>query len=186
MAGGPAWRLVWPATIAFAFLVQVITGLAIWMYYSPGAQSSWESVYYLQYHVQGGWLLRAIHFYTGQAMLVLLGIYLVQMVIRGACSGRGSALYWTVLLMGLTTLALNLTGDLLPWDQNSYWATNIRMAYLGHLPGVGPWLSKLAVGGTQFGTLALTRFIVLHAGVFTPVLAGLIVLHAWTAARVMV
>ena len=52
IAGGPAWRFVWPATIAFTFLVQVITGLVIWMYYSPGAQSSWESVYYLQYHVQ--------------------------------------------------------------------------------------------------------------------------------------
>ena len=31
------------------------------------AESSWESVFYLQYHVLGGWLLRAMHFYTGQA-----------------------------------------------------------------------------------------------------------------------
>ena len=65
IAGGPAWHFVWPATVVFTFLVQIITGLVIWMYYSPGAQSSWESVYYLQYHVQGGWLLRAVHFYTG-------------------------------------------------------------------------------------------------------------------------
>lgn len=153
------------------------------MYYSPGAQSSWESVYYLQYHVQGGWLLRAIHFYAGQAMLVLIAVYLAQMVIGGACSGRARVLYWSVLLMGLTALALNLTGDLLPWDQNSRWATNIRVAYLGHLPGVGPWLSKLAIGGTQFGTLTLTRFLALHAGVFTALLTGLIALHWWMAGR---
>ena len=204
--GGPAWSFVWPATIAFTLLVQAITGLAIWMYYSPGAQSSWESVYYLQYHVQAGWLLRAIHYYAGQAMLVLIGVYLAQMVLRGACrapraemvsatyvakypKGRSGKLtpfppvpYWTVLLMALTTLGLNLTGDLLPWDQNSYWATNIRIGYLAHTPVAGPWLAKLALGGTQIGTLSLTRFLVLHAGVFAMALLGLIMLHSWISA----
>ncbi len=177
VAGGPAWRVVWPATIAFTFVVQAVTGLAIWMYYSPGAQSSWESVYYLQYHVLGGWLLRAIHYYAGQAMLVLIGVYLLQMVLSGACTPRRTALYWTVLLMGLMTLGLNLTGDLLPWDQNSYWATNIRIGYLAHTPGAGQWLRKLALGGTQIGTLSITRFLVLHVGVLTAALLGLIVLQ---------
>ena len=101
----------------------------------------------------GGWLLRAIHFYTGQATLVLVGIYFVQMILRGAYRPPREFLFWTVLLMGLATLGLNLTGDLLPWDQNSFWATSIRVAYLSHLPVIGPWLSKLAIGGPQFGTL---------------------------------
>ena len=142
IAGGPAWRFVWPTTIAFTLVVQAITGLVLWMYYSAGAQSSWESVYYLQYQVLGGWLLRAIHFYTGQATLVLVGIYLVQMVLRGAYRPPREFLFWTVLLMGLATLGLNLTGDLLAWDQNSFWATSIRVAYLSHLPVIGPWLCQ--------------------------------------------
>ncbi len=142
IAGGPAWRFVWPTTIAFALVVQAITGLVLWMYYSAGAQSSWESVYYLQYQVIGGWLLRAIHFYMGQATLVLVGIYLVQMILRGAYRAPREFLFWTVLLMGLATLGLNLTGDLLAWDQNSFWATSIRVAYLSHLPGIGPWLMQ--------------------------------------------
>jgi ubiquinol-cytochrome c reductase cytochrome b subunit len=183
LAGGPAWRYVWPATIAFTFLVQAITGLAIWMYYSPGPQSSWESVYYLQYHVLGGWLLRAVHFYTGQATLVLIGVYLVQMVLRAAYAPPRTLLFWTVLCMGLVALGLNLTGDLLPWDQNSYWATGIRVSYLSHTPLAGPWLSKLAMGGPQFGTFTLTRFLVLHIGAFSVALAGLILLHARLAAR---
>ncbi len=183
IADGPAWRFVWPTTIAFALLVEAITGLAIWMYYSPGAQSSWESVYFLQYHVLGGWLLRAIHFYTGQTMLVLIGVHLVQMIFRGAYAGPRTILYWTVLLMGLVTLGLNLTGDLLSWDQNSYWATNIRLAYLSHTPLVGSWLGKLAMGGPQIGTFTLTRFLALHAGVLTAALLVLILLHARTVAR---
>ncbi len=132
IAGGPAWRFVWPTTIAFTLVIEAITGLVLWMYYSAGAQSSWESVYYLQYQVLGGWFLRAIHFYTGQATLVLIGIYFVQMVLRGAYRAPREFLFWTILLMGLATLGLNLTGDALAWDQNSYWATGIRTAYLSH------------------------------------------------------
>ena len=183
IAGGPAWRFVWPTTIAFALFVQAITGLVLWMYYSAGAQSSWESVYYLQYHVLGGWLLRAIHFYMGQATLVLVGMYLVQMIFRGAYRPPREFLFWTVLLMGLATLGLNLTGDLLPWDQNSLWATTIRVAYLSHLPAIGPWLSKLAIGGPQFGTLAITRFLALHVGACTAAFLTLVLLHARLAAR---
>ena len=44
--------------------VQGITGFFLWMYYSPSAQTAWESVYYLQNEVAGGWLLRAIHHYS--------------------------------------------------------------------------------------------------------------------------
>ena len=147
------------------------------------AQSSWESVYYLQYHVLGGWLLRAIHFYTGQATLVLVGIYLVQMILRGAYRPPREFLFWTVLLMGLATLGLNLTGDLLAWDQNSFWATSIRVAYLSHLPAIGPWLSKLAIGGPQFGSLTITRFLALHVGACTAALLVLILFHAHLASR---
>src|SRR5208283_5355242 len=183
IAGGPAWKYVWPTAIAFTFVVQAITGLALWMYYSAGAQSSWESVYYLQYHVIGGWLLRSIHFYTGQATLVLVGIYLVQMILRGAYRAPRELLFWTVLLMGLATLGLNLTGDLLSWDQNSFWATSIRTAYLSHLPVAGPWLCKLAIGGAQFGTFTITRFLALHAGACTAALLVLILFHAHLSAR---
>jgi len=183
LAGGPSWRFVWPTTIAFALLVQAISGLVLWMYYSAGAQSSWESVYYLQYQVVGGWLLRAMHFYMGQATLALVGIYLVQMILRGAYRAPREMLFWTVLLMGLATLGLNLTGDLLSWDQNSFWATSIRIAYLSHLPAIGPWLSKLAIGGPQFGTLTIARFLALHIGVCTAALLGLVLLHAHLTSR---
>ena len=183
IAGGPAWRFVWPAAIVFGFVTEAITGLVLWMYYSPGAQTAWESVYYIQSQLSGGWLLRAIHYYTAQVMLVLVGVYLLQILVRGVYRAPREFLYWSVLLMGLMVLAFNLTGDLMPWDQNGHGCTQIRTGFLLLLPGVGESLLKLAIGGSNFGHLTLTRFVALHVGVFSAVMIGLLAVHAWLARR---
>ena len=92
--GGARWRYVWGSTLVFAFFVQVITGVFLWMAYSPSSQTAWESVYYIQHEMQGGWLLRGMHHFTAQAMVVLLALHLMQVVIDGAyrSAARGELL----------------------------------------------------------------------------------------------
>jgi len=175
--GGAGWGNVWPAAIVFTFAVQAVTGLVIWMYYSPGAQSAWESVYYLQYEVTGGCLLRGIHHYAAQVLVGLSLIYVVAMVFRGTYRAPRELVFWTAVLVGLMALAMCLTGDLLAWTQNGYWATQVRVKFLTLLPVVGGDLFKLAAGGPAFGHLTLTRFFALHAGLFAAILAGLVLLH---------
>ena len=181
--GGPAWLNVWPATIAFLFFTQLVTGVVLWMYYSPGAQTAWESVYYIQTQVLGGWMLRAVHHYAAQVMLVLIGVYLVQTILRRAYRAPREFLFWTIVLAGVLTLALNLTGDLLSWDANGYACTQVRTGFLLLLPRIGGDLYKLAVGGPALGHLTATRFLALHAGVLTAALLATLSLHAWFAVR---
>jgi ubiquinol-cytochrome c reductase cytochrome b subunit len=119
-----------------------------------------------------------------QVMLVLVGIYLLQIIVRGTYRAPREFLFWAVVLSGLLVLALNLTGDLLLWDQNGFWCTRVRTGFLLLLPKVGGGLFKLAVGGPAMGHLTLTRFFALHAGVLSAALLGLLVLHAWLAHRV--
>ena len=166
LAGGACWCRALPTAILFAFCIQAVTGFFLWTYYSPGTQNAWESVYYLQYEVAGGWLLRAIHHYAGQTLLALVGLYLLQSIVRGWYRSPREAVYWTALLMCLCGLALLLTGDLLAWSQNSYAATQVRTRFLLLLPGVGESLYKIAIGGPEFGQLTLTRFLALHIAVF--------------------
>jgi ubiquinol-cytochrome c reductase cytochrome b subunit len=87
--------------------------------------------------------------------------------------------FWVAVLLGCSTMALVLTGDLLSWDQNGYWATQVRVKFLTLIPRIGGDLYKLAAGGPTFGHLTLTRFFALHAGLFTAVFAGL----AWLLVR---
>src|SRR6202047_4470377 len=79
--GGARWRYVWGSTLVFTFTVQVITGLFLWTAYSPSAQTAWESVYFIQAVMSYGWLVRGIHHFTAQAMIVLLALHLIQVVI---------------------------------------------------------------------------------------------------------
>lgn len=168
---------LWPSMILFTFVVEAITGVVLWMYYSPSAQTAWESVYYVQYEVLGGWLLRGMHYYGGQVLLALAGLYVLHMIFSRAYRAPRELAFWTVVGMAVVTICLLLTGDLLPWTQVGYWSTNVRTKFLLLLPEVGDSFYKLAVGGPDMGHLTLTRFVALHAGVFTVAFAVLFWLH---------
>jgi ubiquinol-cytochrome c reductase cytochrome b subunit len=70
-----------------------------------------------------------------------------------------------------------ITGDLLPWDQKGYWTTQVRNSIISSVPVVGDFMLRLLQGGPRTGTVALTRFYVLHC-VFLPCLiVPLIAIH---------
>ena len=116
--GGARWRYVWGSTLVFAFVVQLITGFSVDVY-SPSAQTAWESVYFIQYEMPGGWLLRGLHHFIAQAMVVLLALHLMQVVIDGAYRAPREVNFWLGLMLMLIVLGLSLTGYLLPWDQKA-------------------------------------------------------------------
>lgn len=175
--GGARWRYVWGSTLVFAFSVQVITGLFLWMAYSPSSQTAWESVYYITYEMQFGWLLRGLHHFMAQAMVVLLAIHLMQVIIDGAYKAPREVNFWLGLILMQIVLGLSLTGYLLPWDQKGYWATQVATALMTLVPVVGSSIQRVVVGGPTYGHHTLTRFFAMHAGVLPGLLIGFLALH---------
>ena len=181
--GGARWRYVWGSTLAFCFSIQVITGLALWVAYSAGSQTAWESVYYIQHEMWGGWFLRGLHHYTAHAMTVLLVFHLMQVVIDGAYKAPREINFWSGVVLLLLVLALSLTGYLLPWDQKGFWATKVATSIAAITPFIGPELQKLVVGGSDYGHHTLTRFFALHAGIIPGVIIAFIVAHIYLFRR---
>jgi len=177
--GGARWRYVWGSTLTFALVVQFITGVFLWMAYSPSSQTAWESVFYIQFQMSGGWLLRGIHHFTAQLMTVLLVLHLMQVLIDGAYKAPRELNFWFGLILLLLVLALSLTGYLLPWDQKGYWATKVSTNIAGITPIIGPFLQKIIVGGADYGHHTLTRFFALHAGVIPGTIVVLLVAHIY-------
>ena len=175
--GGARWRYVWGSTLVVAFVTQAITGIFLWMAYSPSTQTAWESVFYIQEVLPGGWLVRGIHHYMASMMVILLAIHFVQVVWDGAYRAPRELNFVLGLVLMLIVLGLSLTGYLLPWDQKGYWATNVGTELASQAPVAGGAIKKLAVGGLSYGHHTLTRFFALHAGVLPGALVAFLALH---------
>ena len=181
--GGSRWRYVWGATLAFAFFVQVVTGVFLWMVYSPSGHTAWESVYFIQHEMTGGWFLRGLHHYTSHAMIVLMALHLMQVVIDGAYRAPREFNFWIGLVLMLLVFGLALSGYLLPWDQKGFWASQVATNLLGVVPWIGNTLREMTVGGSEYGHHTLTRFFALHAGVLPGLLIFLLVAHVYLFRR---
>src|SRR5436189_5092221 len=175
--GGARWRYITGSMLVFAFVVQAVTGIFLWMAYSPSSTTAYESVYYIQHEMTGGWLLRGIHHFMAQAMVVTMGLHLFQVVWDGAYRPPREFNYWIGLVLMLLVMGMGLTGYLLPWDQKGYWATNVATNLMTLSPGVGKEMQQLAVGGDAYGHLTLTRFFAMHAGVLPVLLIGALAVH---------
>ena len=175
--GGARWRYVWGSCLAFVFLVQLITGVLLMTAYSPGDSTAWGSVYFIQYEMDFGWLIRGLHHFGSQTMVVLLGIHMLQVVIAGAHLPPREVNWWLGLALMGVVLGLSLTGYLLPWDQKGYWATQVATNIMANVPLIGPLLQKLVVGGPEYGHHTLTHFYALHVGILPPLMIVLIIAH---------
>ncbi|HEV8062294.1 MAG TPA: cytochrome b N-terminal domain-containing protein [Gemmataceae bacterium] len=175
--GGAKWRYVWGSCLAFVFSIQLITGLLLMTAYSPGASTAWSSAYYIQYEMDFGWLIRGLHHFGSQTMVVLLGIHMLQVVIAGAHLPPREVNWWLGLCLLASVLGLSLTGYLLPWDQKGFWATQVATNIAGNLPGIGSWLQKIVVGGPVYGHHTLTRFYTLHVGILPALVILLTIAH---------
>ncbi|MBI3465976.1 MAG: cytochrome b N-terminal domain-containing protein [Planctomycetes bacterium] len=175
--GGAKWRYVWGSCLAFVFSIQLITGLLLMTAYSAGDSTAWASVFYIQYKMEFGWLIRGLHHFGSQTMVVLLGIHMLQVVIAGAHLPPREVNWWLGLGLLGCVMGLSLTGYLLPWDQKGYWATQVATNIAGNLPGLGPMIQKIVVGGPVYGHHTLTRFFALHVAVLPPLIVVLMIAH---------
>lgn len=181
--GGARWRYVWGSTLVFTFSVQVITGLFLWAAYSPSAQTAWESVYYIQHEMTMGSVVRGVHHFTAQAMIVLMAIHLIQVIIDGAYKAPREVNFWLGLILMQIVLGLSLTGYLLPWDQKGYYATKVATKIMGATPVVGEEMQTLVQGGKEYGHHTLTRFFAMHAGMLPGALIAFLGLHLYVFRR---
>ena len=177
VVGGARWAYVFGSALTITFSIQALTGVLLMTTYAPSAQTAWSSVHYITYTLAGGWLIRGLHHFGSQAMIVLLGAHLFQVALGGAYKKPREMNWWFGLALMAVTLGFGLTGYLLPWDQKGYWATQVATNIAGTSPLIGGWLQQLMQGGAEYGSLTLTRFYALHVGVLPGALVALLVAH---------
>lgn len=177
--GGARFAYVFGSALLFIFISQVITGVFLALYYVPSADHAHTTVAYITKEIAAGSFLRSIHAYGSSAMVILLLLHVTQTFLYGAYKGRRELLWLSGCVLFLLVLCMAFTGYLLPWDQKAYFATAVGTNIAGEIPLIGGWLKSLMRGGTDMGTLTLSRFFVAHILVVPAAIFGFIALHVY-------
>ena len=161
----------------FLFIVQIVTGVLLSLYYKPSPDQAFESVRAIMTEVEFGWLIRSVHSWSANLLVGVLFLHLLTTYMMRAYR-RPREITWVtgVLLLGLF-MAFGFSGYLLPWNELAFFATRVGTAIVGVVPVVGDKLLLLARGGENVTGDTLARFYSLHVVVFPLVAFGLLGVH---------
>ena len=149
------------------------------MYYVPSADHAHTTVAYITKEVTGGSFLRSIHAYGSSAIIILLLLHMTQTFFYGSYKGRRELVWLAGCVLLVLMLGMAFTGYLLPWDQKAYFATTVGTNILSEVPWLGNALKRLLRGGTEMGTLTLSRFFVLHVFLIPALIFSFVASHVY-------
>jgi len=157
---GVTWYL---GTLTFGtFLILVITGILLMLYYHPSVPQAYADMKDLQFVVSSGLFLRNLHRWSAQLMVFLVFAHMFKVFYRGAYRTPREFNWVIGVVLLVITLLLSYTGYLLPWDQLAFWAITVGSNLSSAVPLVGSRIHFLLLGGNQVNANALLRFYVLR------------------------
>jgi CDP-4-dehydro-6-deoxyglucose reductase len=150
----------------FLFWIVVATGLYLYAFFDTsvsGAHASVQSLTHGQWWAGG--VLRSVHRYASDAMVVTMAIHLVRHFafdrlrgFRGFSWITGVALLWMVYVAGAN-------GYMLPWDALAQFVTTATFEWLDWLPIFGGTLSRNFLYTTSVGDRLFSLLVFIHIGV---------------------
>jgi quinol-cytochrome oxidoreductase complex cytochrome b subunit len=167
-------------TLTFGtFLILVITGILLMLYYHPSVPQAYADMKDLQFVVSSGLFLRNLHRWSAQLMVFLVFAHMFKVFYRGAYRTPREFNWVIGVVLLLVTLLLSYTGYLLPWDQLAFWAITVGSNLSSSVPLVGGKIHFLLLGGNQVNANALLRFYVLHCMILPLIAMLFVAIHFW-------
>ena len=180
---GSKWAYVFGSATLFAFILQVVTGVALALLYQPTSETAYESLKYISNQALLGNILRGIHYFGASAMIILIGIHMIRVFLLAAYKYPREMSWLTGLVLFVLTLGMGFTGQLLRWDSNGIWSAIVAAEQIGRLPFIGTEAAHFFLAGDTIGGATLSRFFSIHVFLIPALLFGLIGLHIFLVFR---
>jgi cytochrome b6 len=161
----------------FLFILQVLTGILLLLYYRPGASEAFESVRYIMTRVQFGWLVRSIHSWGANLMILMVFIHMFSVLFLKSYRKPRELTWMTGVVLLLLVLGFGFSGYLLPWNTLAFFATAVGTNVVAQVPVVGQWIKIFLRGGDQVTGATLTRFFGFHVAVLPGLATIFIAVH---------
>lgn len=159
----------------FLFFIQVGTGILLLLYYRPGANEAFESVQYIMTRVQFGWLVRSIHSWAANLMILTAFGHMFSVVFLRSYRKPRELTWLSGMLLLFLAMGFGFSGYLLPWNTLAFFATKVGTEIAGQVPLIGHSMMVFLRGGEEVTGATLTRFFGFHVAVL-PLLTTLLVL----------
>ncbi len=171
------WWFCIGGTPAYLFIVQIITGIMLAMYYKAAPETAYESVAYITNEANYGWFIRSMHKWSGTLMIAAMVLHQMRVFFTGAYR-KPRELNWIVgMLLLIVTLLTGFTGYSLVFEQLSYWGATVGANISDNVPVIGGFLKNMLLAGDTYNANTLSRFFILHAAVFPVSIILLLIAH---------
>jgi menaquinol-cytochrome c reductase cytochrome b subunit len=178
-----AWIYTLGSAVLTTISFQFLTGILLLFYYVPTTDHAWDSINYIMTEAYFGWLIRGIHYWSANFLLVVIGLHMAQVFFSGGYKSPRE-LNWVVgVILLLLVIGLAFTGYLLRWDQDGFWASVVGMKIGSYSPFIGGSTIHFLLGGDVIGPATLSRFFAIHVWLLPAVLAPLIGVHLYLLRR---
>lgn len=173
------WLYSLGSATLFLITLQFLTGILLLFYYVPTTNNAWDSIYYIMTDVYFGVLIRGIHFWSANILVVVIGLHMLRTFFSGAYKAPRE-LNWIVgvfLILLVTILAFS--GYALRWDAEGFWAWEVGLKIGSYSPFVGDYMAAFLLGGDTAGPATLSRVFAIHVWLLPALLAPLIGIHLY-------
>ena len=163
----------------FLYMVQVVTGILLLLYYQPSESNAFESVRFIMTQVRFGWLIRSVHAWGANLLIALAFAHMFSTFFLKAYRKPRELTWVSGVVLLFLMLGFGFSGYLLPWNTLSFFATMVGTNIVGVLPFIGEFLLRFLRSGDSVSEATLTRFFGFHVAVLPMVTAFLLLLHLW-------
>jgi cytochrome b6 len=161
----------------FLFSVQVVTGILLLLYYKPTAESAFESVQFIMAEVHFGWLIRSLHSWSANLMILTLFIHMASVYLLRAYKKPRELTWLSGVALLMLALGFGFSGYLLPWNKLAFFATQVGTQIVANVPVAGSFMLRFLRGGENVTGATLTRFYAFHIAVLPALTTALLLVH---------
>ncbi len=168
----------------FLFLVQVVTGILLVLYYQPDPATAYASVQRIAGgEIPYGNLVRNFHAWSSDLFVASLFVHMFTILVRRSFKPPHELSWMSGIVSLVLGIGLAFTGAVLPWNENAYTNAWVGSGLARNVPIVGDSLMHFMRGGVDVGSGTLGHAFGFHVAALPAALTMLVAAHLFFLSR---